>query len=479
MTRDELYEYFIVENHTRKDTAQYFGITEGKLRTLLSKLGIVKPKELSSKNNTSSSISGKVKYTNGLVTKYFIEGEQEEGFTKATNFTTKESLYHDFIELNMTRKEVASKYNVTEKQVKDLLKEYSIKKDHVAANKRVHEELSKKYNSFFESVNRVNKEALEDYFIKDGHTREECCDKFDVTINNIKKILRYYGLNGENTNDSQPNRHFAYLLDKAGLTYEREFRLDKYRYDFKVGNTLIEINPSATHNTTFSAYSSCGLDKQYHMLKSKAATEAGYRCIHVFDWDNEEAIVNLLTNRPTIYGRQCVVREVTIIETREFINENHIQGYAKSKVNLGLYYNDKLVSMMTFGKPRYNKSYEYELVRYCSSNPVIGGAEKLFNHFITSYNPSSIISYCDLSKFSGEVYNKLSFTTKESPKPSLHWFNLVTGKHITDNLLRQRGFDQLFGTNYGKGVSNEELMLNHGFVKVYDCGQATYTWSKN
>ena len=53
-------------------------------------------------------------------------------------------------------------------------------------------------------------------------------------------------------------------------------------------------------------------------------------------------------------------------------------------------------------------------------------------------------------------------------------------KHITDYLLRQREFDQLLSKEYGcyrKGTSNEELMKEHGFVEVYDAGQATYVWN--
>ena len=131
---------------------------------------------------------------------------------------------------------------------------------------------------------------------------------------------------------------------------------------------------------------------------------------------------------------------------------------------------------MTFGKPRYNKHYQYELIRYCSCYNIIGGAEKLFKHFIKDYSPTSIISYCDNSKFSGKVYNQLGFDLIDYGKPSKHWYNIKTNQHITDNLLRQRGFDQLFGTNYGKGTSNEELMKLHDFVEVYDCGQSKYVW---
>lgn len=49
-------------------------------------------------------------------------------------------------------------------------------------------------------------------------------------------------------------------------------------------------------------------------------------------------------------------------------------------------------------------------------------------------------------------------------------------KHITDNLLRQQGFDRLFGTSYGKGTSNEQLMLDAGFLEIYDCGQKKWRY---
>lgn len=133
---------------------------------------------------------------------------------------------------------------------------------------------------------------------------------------------------------------------------------------------------------------------------------------------------------------------------------------------------------MTFGKPRFNKNYEYELIRYCTSEiGVSGGGEKLFKYFVTNFNPASIVSYCDLSKFNGQIYNKLGFKKIYKAGPSLHWYNMKTKQHILDSLLRSQGFDRLFGTAYGKGSSNEALMLTYGFVEIYDCGQATYGWT--
>ena len=76
----------------------------------------------------------------------------------------------------------------------------------------------------------------------------------------------------------------------------------------------------------------------------------------------------------------------------------HLQSTCRGqKIRLGLYYNNQLVSLMTFGKSRFNKNCEYELLRYCSHYNVVGGAEKLFKHFINEYKPSSIVSYSNLT----------------------------------------------------------------------------------
>ena len=133
---------------------------------------------------------------------------------------------------------------------------------------------------------------------------------------------------------------------------------------------------------------------------------------------------------------------------------------------------------MTFGKPRYNKKYEWELLRLCSHPDyiVVGGAERLFKHFIKNYDPQSIISYCDTSKFTGNVYNRLGFVLSTINKPSKIWSKGKT--YVTDNLLRQHGYDRLFKTNYGKGTSNEQLMIDNGWLSIYDCGQATYLYTK-
>lgn len=303
-------------------------------------------------------------------------------------------------------------------------------------------------------------------------TKETCIEKYGVEF---PCQLPQCGLSNSGTH-TKPNEAFAHLLDKYNLEYEREFPLSKYKYDFKVGNILFEINPTATHNSTYGIYYRDGLDKKYHYNKTKLAFDNGYHCVNVWDWDDAELLIKTFCiPKERIYARKCDIKEVIQTDAITFINNNHLQGYAKDSIRLGLYYNNELVSIMTFDKPRYNHKYDYELVRYCSSKLIIGGADKLFKHFLDRYKPTSVISYCDRSKFNGDVYTELGFTA-EKISVGKHWYNTNTKGHITDNLLRQRGFDQLFDTDYGKGTSNHDLMIQHGFVEVYDAGQQRYVY---
>ena len=402
MEKAELYKYFIEENHSRKDTAKHFGVTDGAIKAALRKYGIKKSK------------------SDSLKTRYGIKVDRDE-------------IYKYYIEENHTREECLEHFNVSLATFKRWLSVFKIKKEKKCKTKL-----------------KPKKEK-----VKKLKTKKTVKPK-DIKLETVMK------------KPSDLKTGVTNLLDSAGINYIANYSLKSFKYDFKIDNILLEINPYSTH-------SSKQIEKDYHLRKSNVAKENGYNCIHVWDWDNIDAIINLLKRKEESIGaRQCTVEEVSLYEARSFLNKYHIQGYAKDDIRLGLYYKGELVSIMTFGKPRYNKNFEYELVRYCSSINVTGGSSKLFKHFLNKYSPKSICSYCDLSKFRGETYSLLGFKLRSISSPAIHWYD--GHRHITDNLLRQRGFDNLFNTSYGKGTSNRDLMLSHGFVEVYDCGQATYEY---
>lgn len=280
---------------------------------------------------------------------------------------------------------------------------------------------------------------------------------------------------------SNINREFQSRLKSIGMDSTLEKHIEDRQYDICIesSKTLIEIDPTITHNSAFSIFdkNSSGLDKFYHRNKSKLASKYGYHCIHVFDWDDVDKILDIFRSKNFLYARNLSVRGVSIAECEEFLNEYHLQSSCRGQdVRIGLYLDEELMQLMTFGKPRYTSKYEYELLRLCTKRGygVVGGASRLFKYFIRNYKPNSIISYCDASKFTGNVYAQMGMKLIRTVEPSKVWSKK---KHkVTDNLLRARGYDQLFKTNFGKGSSNENLMLENGWLPVYDCGQFVFEW---
>ena len=280
---------------------------------------------------------------------------------------------------------------------------------------------------------------------------------------------------------SKINRDFGDLLAAEGIQYKFEHRIGEYSYDIEIvgSNILIEINPTYTHNIVGNHWGPSKFGKYYHRDKTAAAVNAGYRCINVWDWDNLDQIISLVKPKQPIHARNCTISLIDAKTASEFEAKYHLQGPVTGQsICLGLYFADELVQVMTFGKPRYSSKYEWELLRLCSSSnyAVVGGANRLWMHFIRTHQPNSVISYCDQSKFTGSIYTKLGMALDHIVPPNKIWSR--GSAKITHNLLLSRGYDQLFGTNYGKGTSNEQLMLGNGWLPVYDCGQAAYIYMK-
>lgn len=464
---DDIKEHYEKENLSMKEACAYFNVSQAIFVRLLRYYNFHKSKEAHVKQIKKIKLE-----------KYGDENYNNQEKRSATNIE-KYGVDNQFKRTDMMdtiRQENQQKYGSKNNIYKNL-------------QTRINNKGSLK-NSYDEQIIKTRATVLEKYGV-------DWASKADIVKDSIKESLKEtfndkYGCDNywaspeakrsNGSKNSHANIKFENLLKDNNIDYEKEFLLENRWYDFKVNNYLIEINPTATHNATWSPWNKdMGLDKHYHADKTDLAIKNNYRCIHIWDWDDQEKIINtLLKKKDNIGARACEIKLVDQDTAIKFINDNHFQGYTKAEVLLGLYFNNELIQIMTFGKPRYSKKYEWEIIRLCSVKNVIGGSQKLFKYFIDNYNPKSIISYCDLSKFEGNVYTQLGFK-KISRTIARHWYNIKLKDHITDKLLFKRGFDNLLGKTfgyYGKGISNEKLMLEHGFVEVYDCGQATYIWNK-
>lgn len=300
-----------------------------------------------------------------------------------------------------------------------------------------------------------------------------------ISKTTIGRYIHKYGLEDYIEYDckvSQPEKDIVGYLASKGITNivqsDRDIldgkEIDIYLPDYKVG---IEFNGDYWHSEVIRP------NKRYHYYKSMLANSKGVFLYHIFshEWADEEKRIRILNhldnilhlNENKIYARKCMIREVDVTEKNNFLNENHIQGKDNSTIKLGLYYNDELVSLITFCYPRFSKKYNWELSRFCSKHNynVIGGASKLFKYFVDNYMKDGevIVSYSDIAKTTGKIYNTLNFEFVNDAEPNYIWWKS----------------DDDYKTRYQCQMVNERIIMeSNGYIKIYDCGNKVWVFRK-
>ena len=225
----------------------------------------------------------------------------------------------------------------------------------------------------------------------------------------------------------------------------------------------------------------------YHINKYKECQQKGVQLLTLWeDWirNKPEIVESIIKSKLGIIenkigARKCEVKLVESSICKEFLNKNHIQGFSPSTIKLGLYYNNELVSVMTFSKSRVGvgKNEEgYELVRFCNklNTNIVGAASKLLNYFIEVYNPAQIISYSSNDISDGHLYEVLGFT-KENKTSMAYWYinqNTFQRYHrfnFRKAKLKEMGYD-------AENLTESQIMSELPYWRIYDSG--TTRWVK-
>lgn len=250
--------------------------------------------------------------------------------------------------------------------------------------------------------------------------------------------------------------------------------LDVYFPNDKVA---VELNGRYWHSE------SNGKGINYHYNKTSDCAKQGITLLQF--WENEvedtpEIVKSMIDSRlgkcNRIFAKDCSIIEVPSGVARDFLNNNHLQGFRQSTFRLGLWYKNSLVSMMTFSVPRFTDKYQFELVRFCSviGSTIVGGASKLFKHFIKNFNPASVVTYANLRYSNGNVYEKIGFRLDHQSPPS--YFYTDSNVNISRYEAQKHKLPKLLGERFNEGLTESENMVNCGYHKVYDCGNKVFTW---
>jgi hypothetical protein len=342
-----------------------------------------------------------------------------------------------------------------------------------------------------ESFAIMSDKLLLEEFLK-NHTIDESIAILGTTRVTLFKYHDKHGLNVITRSKSKYEDEIEKFLLDSQIAYSKNNRkiLGGKELDFYIqpNNFAIEV-----HGLYWHSESTTDRKLTYHNDKRVMCENLGINLIQIFvdELIESPAICKSIINQnlgigQKIAGRNCICEEVKNVDLREFLDANHLQGWVNGSKAYVLKYNDEIVAAMTFGRPRYNKKAEWELLRLAFKNDmkIIGGSEKLWKFVLSQLNPNSIVSYCDRRWFTGKVYEKLGFDLTVKGKPT-YWYTDYKkrwhrSKYTKKNLLK-------LSKNLISNPKNEdwtqysEMQITRdilGLDRIWDCGQDTWIWNK-
>lgn len=339
--------------------------------------------------------------------------------------------------------------------------------------------------------NAPEKEVMYDYEmireLSENHTPKEIANKLGYkSSSSVLSCYKKFGLDDYKRGyiRSLYEDNIADLLTEWNIPFIRGSRkaldskleLDFYIPDF---NMAIEFNGVYWHSDKYK-------HKNYHQQKFIDAHNSGLKLLQVYEhnWINKNEIIiaklrcSLNIDREYKHARKCNAKRITNSDSRNFLEEYHIQGYTNASHSYGLFCeNGQLVAVASFSRPRLGigkKGDHWELVRCASNTRVNGGASKLLKFFIDDVKPNKIISYSLNDYGIGTLYSSLGFEHVSYGKPSYWYVDSKMKQYHRYNFSKHK----LVEMGYDENKTEFEITDSMGLLRIYDSGSSKWVWNR-
>jgi len=431
-------------------------------------------KRIGTVSNLSKDSASRKYATYKLKEKYGVDSPLKNKIilNKRNNTTLKRFNTLNMLSLEKVKHTIREKYDVEHPMHNDAIKEKSRINSAITKNKILYDRLKLMNLSIIQQNSNV-------FTLKCNTCNSKLTNIFKQTIHRsfLANESLCYKCNPVNRFRSKQENEISNYIKTI---YKNEVQLNrKYLNGIEVDIIIPELKIGFEFNGLY-WHSDIYKDRSYHLDKLRKINKLGYNLINIWedDWYYKKDIIksiiksklNLLETR--IYARKCTIKEVDSKTSRNFLDTNHLQGNINAKYKIGLYYDNTLVSLMTFGTRNNN----LELLRFANKldTTVIGGASKLFKYFLKTYKSNkSIISYANRDHSNGNLYRQLGFNLIGETKPG-YWWTDKKNKFNRINFQKHK----LIKEGYDPSMSEDEIMYSRKFFKVYNTGNLKYEYKQ-
>jgi len=321
---------------------------------------------------------------------------------------------------------------------------------------------------------------------------EKCKNKFQDCLNHghVPRCTTCYPTNNNSLLEREVKEFLETIVGKDDIEEKNRTILSGLELDFliKSKNIAIEVNGNYWHSELNGKKY-----KNYHINKTQRCEKLGIHLLHIFEdeWINKRNIIEDRIRRivgyatsENIYARQCDIKLITSKESNAFLEKTHLQGGDKSSIRYGAYYENSLIGVITFGKPRIalgNKFYskdEYELCRFCTTGTVVGLLSRFVSRFISDHSPQKITTYADrrFSTKSKCAYSRVGFVFDKETQPNYWYLNKRYSIREHRFKYRKSELKRILGS-FDSTLTEWENMKTAGFDRIWDCGNLKYVWN--
>lgn len=221
--------------------------------------------------------------------------------------------------------------------------------------------------------------------------------------------------------------------------------------------------------------------KNLHKDKADIAQKNGIQLLQIFsdEWEHKKDIWKSIilhklgksSNR--VFARKCTLKYIDSRCAREFYVDNHLHGFVGG-THIALIYDDYIVGILTYGKSRFDNTFEILRICFKQGYHVAGGVSKLLTYLpvgeYTTYGDKRFTS------FMGYTNN---FVNIASTQPGYYWVTPGSLKRISRYTTQKHKLHNLLDLRYDPVETEKENMFRCNYRLIYDAGHYKFKYIQN